>query len=197
MNREVDGRGLDCPKPVILTKKELENITEGTVTTIVDNEAAKGNVSRLASSMDLDYTVEESGDNFIIKIVKEEGSMKESAEEVALAPCKTTIAIGSDKMGKGDDELGNVLMKSFIYTVRETQPYPDSIVFYNSAVNLTCEGSEVLDDIKALAESGVEIQSCGTCLDFYEIKDKLAVGIISNMYSIYETMKEANTINIG
>ena len=197
MNKEIDCRGELCPRPVIMTKKELDSITEGTLTTIVDNEVAKENVSKLAHSLGLEFSVESKSDNeFYVKIVK---GLNDSGQEVdeLVALSKTTIAIGSDKMGTGGEELGKVLMKSFIYTVKETEPYPESIVLYNSGVNLTCEGSPVLDDLKALSENGVDIQSCGTCLDYYNIKDKLQVGGISNMYSIYEKMKNANAININ
>jgi selenium metabolism protein YedF len=196
MNKEVDARGVACPKPVIMTKKELDNLSDGMVTTIVDNEVAKENVSKLASSMGLEFTVESEKENeYRIKIVKGKISTKESEVKNELLS-QSTIAIGSDKMGSGTDELGNILMKSFIYTVKETTPYPTNILFYNSGVYLTCEGSPVIDDLKALVEQGVEINSCGTCLDYYNLKDKLLVGGISNMYNIYEKMKNANTINI-
>lgn len=196
MSKELDCRGELCPRPVIMTKKELDSMTEGSLTTIVDNEVAKENISKLAQSMGLEFSVDKKKDDeYHIQIVKGEGELV--VGEVDFQPLsKTTIAIGRDKMGSGSEELGNVLMKSFIFTVKETEPYPESIVFYNSGVNLTCEGSPVLDDLKALSENGVDIQSCGTCLDYYNIKEKLAVGGISNMYSIYEKMKNANTINI-
>ena len=196
MNKEIDARGVACPRPVIMTKKELDGLNEGIVTTIVDNEIAKENVSKLATSMGLEFIVENiSEDEYRIKIIK--GNWSDDKSEVtAVLLSQTTIAIGSDKMGSGSDELGKILMKSFIYTVKETTPYPANIVFYNSGVYLTCEGSPVLEDLKALVEQGVDIQSCGTCLDYYNLKDKLTVGGISNMYSIYEKMKNANTINI-
>lgn len=101
-------------------------------------------------------------------------------------------------MGKGSEELGKILIKSFMYTLTETRPYPKTMLFYNSGVYLTCEGSEVVEDLKKLEAEGVEIISCGTCLDYFNIKDKIQVGEISNMYTIYEKMKNAsNTVNIG
>lgn len=198
MRKEIDARGMACPKPVIMTKKELDNIKEGYITTIVDNEVAKENVSKLAISLGLSFTVDKTKENeYYIHINK--GDVKEEINVCIPDTFKDlTIGISSDKMGKGDEDLGKILMKSFIYTVKETSPFPASIVFYNSGVFLTCEGSEVLDDLKALAKEGVELISCGTCLDFYNIKDKLAVGSISNMYSIYEKMGNANnTITIS
>ncbi len=197
MSKELDCRGELCPRPVILTKKELDNMTGGSITTIVDNEVAKENISKLAQSLGLSFTVDKKNeDEYHIQIVKKEGDVVVGEVKVKNLS-NSTIAIGSDKMGSGGEELGKILIKSFIYTVKETEPYPENIVFYNSGVNLTCEGSPVLDDLKALSENGVDIQSCGTCLDYYNIKDKLAIGGISNMYAIYEKMKNANTININ
>lgn len=198
MEKQIDARGELCPKPVIMTKKELDKLVEGTLTTIVDNEVAKENVSKLAASMGLSYTVDKIQENeFYIHINKITTVIKEIENVSEKLSKQMTIAIGSNVMGKGEEELGKILMKSFIYTVKETAPYPGNIVFYNSGVYLTCEGSPVLDDLLALIEEGVEIQSCGTCLDYYNLKDKLVLGDISNMYSIYEKMKNANTINIG
>lgn len=196
MKKEIDARGQACPKPVIMTKKELDNLSQGTIVTIVDNDVAKENVSKLAQSLGLKFSVDQRNDNeYYIEIKKGESSVAVT-KELELST-QSTIAIASDKMGAGEEELGKILMKSFIYTVKETAPYPANILFFNSGVYLTCEGSPVLDDLKALADNGVEIISCGTCLDFYNIKDKLQVGTISNMYTIYEKMKNANTMNIG
>lgn len=200
--KELDCRTLACPSPVIMTKKELEDMEDGQLLVKVGNEAAKENVSRLARSMNLNYEVSEDlGDeeyNITISVDGKEISQDGNTQEEAVAnKGKQTIAISSDLMGSGSEELGKILMKSFIYTVRETEPYPDSILFYNKGVLLTTEGSELLEDIQFLEKQGVEIFSCGTCLDYYEIKDKLEVGIISNMYDIYETMRNANTLNIG
>ncbi|MEJ1730210.1 sulfurtransferase-like selenium metabolism protein YedF, partial [Escherichia coli] len=105
--------------------------------------------------------------------------------------------ITTDKLGKGSDDLGRILMKSFLYTLSEKKPYPCFMIFLNSGVKLTTEGSESIDDLMKLEEGGVEIVSCGTCLDFFEIKSKLKVGSISNMYDIADTISSsANTITI-
>lgn len=198
MNKKIDARGLACPKPVIMTKKALDEIEEGIVTTIVDNEAAKVNVSKLAKKSNYQCTAEKVSDReFHVVITK--GAVLDTKEEIEdIKDTESiTIAISNDTMGKGSDELGKILMKSFIYTLTESTPYPQTILFYNGGVKLTVEGSEVIDDLKKLQEEGVEIISCGTCLDFFGLKDKLMVGEISNMYSIVEKLKEAsNTITI-
>ncbi len=198
MKIEVDARGQACPKPVIMTKKELDKMKEGILTTIVDNEVAKENVSKLANSMGYSFSVDKTKENeYYIHITK--GEVQEEPNVCIPDTFKDmTIAFSSDTMGKGNDELGKILIKSFIYTVSESTPYPSTMIFYNGGVRLTCEGSQVLDDLIEFEKEGVEIISCGTCLDFLNIKDKLKVGSISNMYTIYEKLKNpATNIIIG
>ena len=200
MKREVDARKQACPKPVIMTKKALDDIADGVVTTIVDNEIAKENVSKLAKSLNYEYKVEKGqADEYYIHITKGEVA-KESYEDNACPPNifkDLVIVFGNDKLGEGSDELGNILMKGYIYTLTESTPFPSALLFLNSGVRLTVEGSPVLDDLKKLQSEGVEILSCGTCLDFYNLKDKLSVGEVTNMYTIVEKMKNAtNTITL-
>ena len=104
------------------------------------------------------------------------------------------ISISNDLMGNGDEELGRVLINGFIYSLTEVEPYPRSIIFFNNGVKLTCEGSKALQNLIHLEQAGVEIISCGTCLDYFELKDKLKVGQISNMYTITETLKNADRV---
>lgn len=198
MKKEIDARGEACPKPVIMTKKALDKIDEGVVVTIVDNEVAKENVSKLARSSGYEYNVEKKSDSeYYIQITK--GEVDEEANVCIPDTFKDmTIVFSSSTMGEGSEELGKILMKSFIYTLTESVPYPSTLVFYNGGVHLTCEGSEVLDDLEKLEKEGVEIISCGTCLDYFNIADKLQLGEISNMYTILEKLKNpTNTITIG
>ncbi|MFA5577255.1 MAG: sulfurtransferase-like selenium metabolism protein YedF [Tissierellaceae bacterium] len=209
MKIEVDARKEACPRPVIMTKKELDGMENGLVTTIVDNEVAKDNVSKLAISLGYSFIIDKGRDSeYYIHITK--GNVSEiKADEADLADegpavCipdtfkDLTIAFGSNKMGGGEEELGKILMKSLIYTIGAATPFPSTMVFYNSGVYLTCEGSEVLEDLKELEEEGVEIISCGACLDYYHLQEKIQVGEIGNMYLIYEKMKNANnTITFG
>ena len=198
MKIEVDARGQACPKPVIMTKKELDNLSEGVLTTIVDNEVAKDNVSKLANSLGYEYKVDKKSDKeYYIHITKGEATV-DSNVCIPDTFKDMTIAFASDTMGSGSEELGKILIKSFVYTLTEATPFPSTLIFYNGGVHLTCEGSEVLEDLKKLEEEGVEIISCGTCLDFFGIKDKLQVGEISNMYTIYEKLRNPmNTVTIG
>ncbi len=189
---KINAIGIDCPKPVIMAKKELDNITEGSVEILADNYVCVQNLIKLAESSGYEHEyVQESMDRFVVTINKSGAS--EEAEAISTEPINDdfTIAIGNRYYGSGNDELGEILMKSFIYTVSETEPLPKTIVFYNSGVYLTVKGSPVLDDIRALLDAGVEIISCGTCLDFFGLKEELEVGEISNMYTIYEAIKNA------
>ncbi len=197
--KEIDARGLECPKPVILTKKELDNIEEGKVKTTVDNEVARENLIKLAKSQNADFEVEElEGGLFAVTIEKKTSAETQIQKKLVEVDENYVIVIQSEHMGRGDEKLGKILMKSFIYTVRETKPYPKTILFFNSGVKLTVEESEVLDDLKDLENEGVEIISCGTCLDYFNLKDKLGVGSISNMYTIYEKMRNStNVVTIG
>lgn len=199
MKKEVDARNQNCPKPVIMTKKALDSIDEGIITTIVDNEVAKENVSKLAKSLNLEFTVDKNSSNeYYIHITK--GETKESEESNVCTPNTfkdLTILFGKDKLGEGSDELGSILMKGYIYTLTEAIPFPSTLLFLNGGVKLTTEGSPVLDDLLKLQSEGVEILSCGTCLDYFGLKDKLAVGEVTNMYTIVEKLKNAtNTITL-
>ncbi|BEP30417.1 sulfurtransferase-like selenium metabolism protein YedF [Helicovermis profundi] len=194
---EIDARGLDCPKPVINTKKAIEQITEGSVITIVDNEAAKENVSKLAKKLKYEYSVKAEGDLYYISINKGESLGFEEMGDPKENISESVIYVSSDKMGSGDDTLGEILIKGYFYTLTELKPYPKAILFVNSGVNLTIDSSPVLEYIRILESYGVEVLSCGTCLDFYNITSRLSVGGISNMYSIAEHMNNAkNTIKL-
>lgn len=194
MMKIIDCKGLACPKPVILTKNELENMEEGEIEVIVDNIAAKENVSRFAKNQGYKYNVTEKEGLYHIVIEKN----GQSACEIMNSNEKNlVIMITSDKFGTGDDKLGTTLMKSYLYALTESAIKPQKMFFINSGVKLTCEGTEVLESLNALKASGVEIYSCGTCLDFYGLKEKLVIGEVTNMYSIVEsTNGAANTIKI-
>ncbi|MFZ5968260.1 MAG: sulfurtransferase-like selenium metabolism protein YedF [Bacillota bacterium] len=195
MNRQVDARGLACPKPVIETKKLLESISEGSITTIVDNEIAKENVTKLAKSMNYDTDVNEIEGNYYINIFK--GQLNEKIEPQGILKKDMVFLIGKDTLGDGSQELGKILIKGFIYTLTESKPYPKALLFVNSGVKLTTEGSEVIAYLKQLESQGVEILSCGTCLDYYQIKNKLLVGGVTNMYTIVEKVNGAkNTVTL-
>lgn len=201
MRIEVDARGLNCPLPVIKTKKELDNINDGIVVTIVDNEIAKENVLKLVNSMRCESKINQQENTYYIEITKGELEEIESIQEEIIqrqeVDDNTVVFISSNVMGRGSDELGEILINGFIYTLSQTTPYPKSIIFVNSAVKLTTQNENTIDNLKLLEEEGVEILSCGTCLDYLNLKNMLKVGQTSNMYDIVERLrKSSNTISI-
>ncbi|HDP24883.1 MAG TPA: sulfurtransferase-like selenium metabolism protein YedF [Deltaproteobacteria bacterium] len=177
--KEIDARGLACPQPVILTKKALDD--HGEIVVIVDNATSRENVRRFAASRGCEVDVEDQGGATHLHIRKVQAcDMPQSAP----IDGPVVVVIPSDRMGRGDDDLGALLMKSFIHTLLESAPAPEVIIFLNTGVRLTVNGSEVLDDLRVLSGQGVKILSCGTCLSFFELKEQLAIGEISNMYDI-------------
>jgi len=197
--KTVDGRGLACPKPVLETKKALENLTGETLITLVDNAIAVENVKKLLTKLSYSFEVTTKDNYFEIKILITKGEIQsmETVEEKSLKD--QSILFTSNKIGKGDDTLGQVLMKGYIYTLSEMTELPKYIMFVNSGVELTTKGSESIDDLRALEDRGVEILSCGTCLDYLSIDlSDLAVGSVTNMYTIVDnTTNVKNTLTIG
>lgn len=193
---EVDARGLACPKPVINTKKELDNIEQGIVIVTVDNDVAKQNILKLSNSLNCESRViKEEKDLIYIEIKKGENVIIEEKKQEELED--KCIFISSNKMGNGNDELGEILMKGFIYTLTESKPYPKSILLVNAGVKLSIENHDTIGNLKILEEAGVEILSCGTCLDYYGLKESLKVGSVTNMYTIVDIMKNSSqTISI-
>ena len=189
--KEIDCRGMACPQPVLTTKKTLEEMGEGEFILIVDNPSARDNVKRFAQTQGAKVDVQEKGNDFYLRIEKASVcDLAESTQEVE----KVVIYINSNLMGIGEEALGTILMRSFLKTLLDLKPIPSKLIFVNSGVRLTTEGSEVLESLKALSEKGVAILSCGTCLDFYGLKEKLRVGIISNMFDIAQSLLEADRL---
>jgi selenium metabolism protein YedF len=200
MAKEIDVRGLPCPRPVISTKKALEEIKEGTITVLVDNPESKENVRRFAISQGCKVKVEEKEDIFHLEITK--GRSGEKEEELGTETEKEfdktmnadVVCITTDRFGTGSEELGEILMKAFLNTLWDYQPRPARLLFINSGVMLTIEGSDVLDTLKLLEKEGVEIFSCSTCLAHYGIKDKLRIGKITNMYEMVDALLTAGKV---
>lgn len=194
MSRIIDCRGLACPQPVVQTKQALEQ--DGEIQVIVDNAVARENVTRFGKSQGCAVSAEEKQDGIYLHITKLHASeSKHDAPPAADAKTGPIVSvIPSDQMGRGEPELGAILMRSFMHTVTEIAPSPNIMIFFNTGVKLTAEGSEVLEDLKALEKKGAQILVCGTCLDYLGLKEKIAVGQISNMYAISEAMLSAGRI---
>lgn len=200
-NVQVNALGDACPIPVVKTIKALAALGgAGTIETLVDNEVAVENLKRLASEKGCGVSVEKAAEKeWHVTFDVPEGLSVDAGEAddaQCLVPAKKNLVIqvSSDAMGVGSDELGRNLMKAFIYAVTQQDELPATMLFYNGGAHLTCEGSPALDDLKALAEQGVEILTCGTCLNHYGIADKLAVGEVTNMYVICQKLEQASNI---
>ena len=189
MSETVDARGLACPQPVIKTRQAMEASEE--VVTLVDNETAERNVRRMAEKAGATVKVERVEDGLCLHISggapRAEATEAPKAEAASGGPLVLTVP--GEFMGRGEhDELGHILIRGFFHTLGEVEPVPDTIIFLNSGVKLVVEGSPVVVDLQGLVEDGVQILACGTCLRYYGLEDALAVGEISNMYTIAETI---------
>lgn len=146
MEHIIDCKGLKCPQPVINTKKYFDSIKEGTATVIVDNDVAKNNLLKFAKGSGFDSAAKQKDNLYYITITKN----SDSCESVDFKSKKLTIVISSNKLGVGNDELGTTLMKSYLYALTESSNLPADLIFLNGGVKLTTEGSDSLDNLKAL-----------------------------------------------
>ena len=187
-----------CPKPVLETQKAFKNpeITEFEV--IVDNTSARENLKRLAASKGYRCDVSEEGSIITVTIRREAALAVETDGQEYVAACDIdagdsitsgrVLVIKNEFLGDGNDELGKVLMKGFLYTVTETKPYPEKVVLLNSAIKLSTINEETVVHLKKLEEAGTKIYSCGTCLNYYDLADQLKVGVIGNMYDVVDSL---------
>ncbi len=195
---KVNAVGEQCPIPVVKATKALGEFKEaGTLEVRVDNEIAIQNLTRLADSKGLKSRSEKLGDNLFAITMEVSGPLTMGGEDLS---CHTdsrgdfVVAIDADTMGRGSDDLGRTLMKGFIFAVSQLEALPKTILFYNGGAKLTVEGSVSLEDLKSMEAQGVNILTCGTCLNFYGLTDKLAVGSVTNMYVIVETLAKAGKV---
>jgi len=187
--KTVDARGQTCPQPVILTRKALAEVSE--VLVIVDNDTAQMNIRRMAEKGGHRVETEQKADGIYLRITQAAGC---ATAEAIHHESNIVVLVSSDSLGRGDAELGRVLVRGFLHTLNEVEPLPATLIFINSGVQLVTEGSAVLDDLGALSDKGVEVLACGTCLNYYALKDRVAVGQVSNMYSIAEALLRADKV---
>jgi selenium metabolism protein YedF len=192
MTVEIDARGLACPLPVVRTKKALEEMKEeGDITVVIERPEGCQNVQRFAGSQGCEVDVEEKDDLFYIHIHK---GKTEQQPDIREEKSGNVVLITSDCFGTGDRELGEILMKAFLNTLWDASPKPRKIMFINDGVRLTVEGSEVLEALDLLEKDGVEIFSCGTCLEFYGLTNRLRVGQVTNMYDTVDSLLNSDKI---
>lgn len=214
----LDERGRQCPLPVVEAKRALENAAgkEGVAVT-VDNQIAVQNLQKMAAHRGFCSDVARKGEReWVVKITSPgeentEAPMPKKSEEIQKEDAagaagrldepeqpgnkgirKGMVAvISADGMGMGDEKLAGILMKGFLYALSRQDRLPETVLLYNGGARLSCEGSDSLEDLQLMAQAGVEILTCGTCLDFYGLKDRLRVGEVTNMYEIVERQTEA------
>ena len=217
----INAIGDTCPIPVVKTKKAIEKLEKpDTVETLVDNEIAVENLKKMASQMGFAVSDSKINSGYSVKITVEDidkindnkmsvtnakatseakaNSIKTGADDMVSCNIKNSgekvVVIKSEFMGDGDNELGKVLIKGFIYALSQQDELPQTMLFYNGGAKITSEGSESIEDLKALEEKGVKIFTCGTCLNYYGLTEKLCVGEPTNMYEITKKMTEASLI---
>jgi len=197
----VNAVGEQCPIPVVKATRALRAMTEpGILEVHVDNEIAVQNLTRMAGGHHLAVRAEKTGAaEFVVtmEVTAPVGGTPVEEPEMACAPDMRSdfvVAVDTDVMGRGSDELGRTLMKGFLFAVSQLPRLPKTILFYNGGAKLTVEGSDSLEDLKKMEAQGVEILTCGTCLNFYGLTEKLAVGSATNMYSIVETLAGAGKV---
>lgn len=195
----IDARGEQCPVPVVRAAKALSGLTgPADLEVHVDNEIAVQNLSRLAQQKTLAFHSEKRDDmHFVVTMTAEQAvtdPVPEASACISDQRGDTLVAITSATMGTGSDELGKTLMKGYIYALVQLPELPGTLLFYNGGAYLTTEGSDSLEDLKNLEAQGVEILTCGTCLNFYGLADKLLVGQVTNMYTIAEKLAGASKV---
>jgi len=197
--KEYDVRNLACPGPVLKLRGLLEE-GEREIQFRVADDLCRSNVTRFAASRKIETNVEALEDGtYQISFhtgdaLTTESTRTESANSAAATAGPTVVQITADTMGSGDDDLGALLMRSFIKTLPELDSLPDAILFYNAGVKLCCENSLLLDDIHTLEASGIEIIACGTCLNYFELSEKLAVGRVTDMLEIAGRLDAAGRV---
>jgi selenium metabolism protein YedF len=201
MINELDCRGMNCPAPVLHVRDALEKGTQEAITVLVDNEAARQNVSRFLEHQN--YQVRSEGQGADFRVFGTKGESAGGPGSISLPPAekervggtkKVMVLITGIHMGHGDDGLGDMLMFNFIKTLKEMGPDLWRVAFVNSGVSFTAEGSEAVPILQELVATGVQVTACGACLAFFHILDNMQVGEVTNMLEIVTGMKEADSV---
>jgi selenium metabolism protein YedF len=191
--KTIDCRTLACPAPVINVKKAMEEQNELRV--LLDDGAPRENVTRFARNRGFRVEEERQGDAWALTITAGDTASSGTAPAApATSEGERVLLVTSDRLGDGPEELGHLLMRNFIHTLLETTEIPTRIFFMNRGVLLTTEGSDTLEALRKLESLGVEILSCGLCLDFFHLKEKLRVGSTTNMLTTAESVLSANRL---
>ena len=197
--KQVDARGLACPQPVVLSRKAMLEQGVDLVRVVVDRDVPAENIQRMARSQGWETQASRDGDD--IHLTLSRGELPDQTEEqpATESPCtkgqsNVVVFVASDLFGVGDEPLGRILMRAFVKTIKELDTRPSKVIFANAGVRLTSAGSDLVEDLRALESAGVQIMSCGTCLDYYQLVDSLQVGVSSNMFEIATSLVEADRV---
>lgn len=200
--RIIDTAGLQCPGPLIATKRALKEAGTGeSFKVLTDNKTSFENISRFLRDNKTEFSAEESGGTWTLTIIKRELTEPlKNTEDF----CTTSvphfsqgsfvIAITSDKMGEGDEALGRLLISNFIKAIKDLEVLPGKIVFYNNGVKLGTTDSPVYECLKEIESMGVKLLFCGTCVKYYSLEDRIGIGILSNMFEIAHEMSVASNV---
>ena len=191
MNKIIDAKGQNCPIPVIMAKKEIDAGGQSFIVE-VDNTTAVRNLEKLASTRGFASSVEETDGVYRVAFTKDEEACCAAVQEEKGA--KWVVFVGHETLGTGSDELGANLMKMYFYTIAQEQDLPSAILFMNGGVKLPVFNDQIVEHLRDMQSRGTEILVCGTCLNFFEIADKLQVGTVSNMFDITQRMLYADKV---
>ena len=198
--KRIDARGLTCPRPILLAKEALNALGEdsGQIEIVVDNKTAVENMKRMAASYGIKALVEDAvAGNYSVVVEKTAGiisAAQADPQNDCTAGQHKVLLLAADTIGTGSDELGALLMRSFLYTLAKAENPPEKIIMMNAGVKLAVSGSSVLEELRALEVRGVVLLACGTCLDYYNLSADLAVGRVSNMYDITAAMLAGDSV---
>jgi selenium metabolism protein YedF len=187
----IDCRGQQCPQPVVQVRRQLLATPDAALQVLVSDPAARDNVGRLATGSGYRVVVTEADGAFRLDLTPA-AAATERATTPASGP--TVILVAADQIGQGDPQLGQVLMKNYIFTLLDGHATPDLMLFVNGGARLTVTGSEVLEPLQQLADRGTDIATCGLCLEFFHLKEALAVGRVSNMLEIVNALQGAGRV---
>ena len=195
---KINAIGDVCPIPVIKVKDAIKELNgKGVIEITVDNEIAVQNLSKIAQLKNIQILAEKKSQKeyvVTLTISEDDNTDLECKPMYDNVTGPTVVVFSSNKMGEGDDTLGGILIKSYIFALTKSENFPNQIICYNGGAFLTAENSEVLEDLKYLESQGVDICTCGTCINHYGLNKTPAVGTVSNMYEISEKLIGAGKI---
>lgn len=187
----LDCRGQQCPQPVVQVRRQMQASPEAPLQVMVSDSVACDNVSRLAAVQGYQVKVEQLEGAFQLDLTPGE---KPAGAAAVTVSGPTVVFVASDQMGNGDPDLGHILMKNFFFTLAENNTAPDQLLFVNAGAKLTVQNSDVIEALQKLAELGADIATCGLCLEFFGLKEALAVGRTTNMLEIATSLQTAGRI---